>query len=307
MKTLRKLLLICFATASVGARAQQQALFTQYMFNGLVINPAYTGTHGNMNASAAYRSQWTRLKGAPQTQVASFHSPIKFSRSAAGAVLQHDQAGVTHQYTFYATYAYHIPVSAKGKISVGGQAGFGYYQANRTDANIVTNGNQPDPTYLVNESRFQPNLGIGAYYYTKRTYVGFSLPAIIDNKWNHGDLNTAKQARHYLLSAGHVMDIGSSVKFKPNVLLRWEEGGPFQYDLNANFLFSEVLWVGVSYRMKDSVDGLLEFIINNQFNVGYSYGYPITPLANVQAGTHEFVLNYRIKRNKNVVFSPRYF
>lgn len=301
------MLLITLATVAISADAQQTSLFTQYMFNGLVINPAYTGSHGNMTTSAAYRTQWTGLKGAPQTQVASFHSPIKFSRSAAGALLMHDQAGVTHQYTFYGTYAYHIPVSAKGKISVGGQAGISYYQANRADALIVTNGNQPDPTYMTNDSRFMPNLGIGAYYYTKRTYVGFSLPTVINNKWNGGDLNTARQVRHYFLSAGHVMDLGRTVKFKPNVLLRWEEGGPFQYDLNANFLFSEVLWLGVSYRMKDSVDGLIEFIINNQFNIGYSYGYPITALATAQSGTHEFVLNYRIKRNKNVVFSPRYF
>lgn len=307
MKTSRTLLALLCATVALSANAQQTSLFTQYMFNGLVINPAYTGSHGNMNTTAAYRTQWSGLKGAPQTQVASFHSPIKFSRSAAGAVLQHDQAGVTHQYTLFGTYAYHIPVSATGKISVGGQAGISYYQANRIDANIVTNGNQPDPTYMTNDSRLMPNLGIGAYYYTKRTYVGFSLPTIINNKWNNGEVNTARQTRHYFLSAGHVMDLGANLKFKPNVLLRWEEGGPFQYDLNANMLFSEVLWLGVSYRMNDSVDGLLELIINNQFNVGYSYGYPITSLSRTQSGTHEFVINYRIKRNKNVVFSPRYF
>lgn len=307
MNTLRKMLLFTLATVSISAQAQQTSLFTQYMFNGLVINPAYTGTHGNMATSASYRSQWTGLKGAPQTQIASFHSPIKFTRSAAGAMLVHDQTGVTHQYSLYGTYAYHIPVSKNGKISVGGQAGISYYQSNRADAHIVTNGNQPDPTYMTNDSRFQPNLGIGAYYYTKRTYVGLSIPTLINNKWNTGDINSARQKRHYFLSAGHVMDLAPNVKLKPNVLLRWEEGGPFQFDLNANVLFAEVLWVGVSYRMQDSVDGLLEFVINNQLNVGYSYGYPITPLANAQSGTHEFVLNYRIKRNKNVVFSPRYF
>ena len=159
-RTSQKLLLVLFfATVAISAHGQQTSLFTQYMFNGLVINPAYTGSHGNMTTTAAYRSQWTRLKGAPQTQVASFHSPIKFSRSAAGALLQHDQAGVTHQYTLYGTYAYHIPVSKNAKISVGGQGGISYYQANRTDANIVTNGNVPDPTYMTNESRFMPNLG----------------------------------------------------------------------------------------------------------------------------------------------------
>lgn len=308
MKISRILLLLLMGVSiAASVKAQQASLLTQYMFNGLVINPAYTGSHGNMTATASHRSQWTRLKGAPQTQMASFHSPIKFSRSAAGAVLMHDQAGVTHQYTMYGTYAYHIPVSAKGKISVGAQAGFTYYIANRTDANIVTQNNQPDIVFQSNDSRFVPNLGIGAYYYTKRTYVGVSMPTATNSRWNTEDFSIARQRRLYLLSAGHVMDLGQHVKFKPNILVRWEEGGPFQYDLNANFLFAEVVWLGASYRMDDSVDGLIELVINNQLHIGYSYGYPITSLAATQVGTHEFVLNYRIKRNKNVVFSPRYF
>ncbi|HTE31176.1 MAG TPA: type IX secretion system membrane protein PorP/SprF [Chryseolinea sp.] len=287
--------------------AQQNSLFTQYMFNGLVINPAYTGSHESMTATAASRSQWTGLKGAPQTQVASLHSPIKFSRSAAGALLLHDQVGVTNQYMVYGTYAYHIPVSKNAKLAVGGQAGVTYYQANLSELNIVTQNNQADPTFARNDSRFLPNLGIGAYYYSKRTYVGLSLPTLINNKWNSQDANTARQKRHYFLSAGHIIDLGTNVKFKPNVLLRWEEGGPFQYDINANVLFHNVIWVGVSYRMNDAIDGLLELVINNQLNIGYSYGYPTTALAVTQSGTHEFVLNYRIKRNKNIVFSPRYF
>ena len=308
MKTPRTLLIIAAILAiALPGLAQQNSLFTQYMFNGLVINPAYTGSHESITATAASRSQWTGLKGAPQTQIASIHSPLKFSRSAAGAILMHDQVGVTNQYMVYGTYAYRIPVSKNGKISVGGQAGVTYYQANLLDANIVTANNQQDPTFASNDSRFLPNLGIGAYYYTKRSYVGLSLPTLINNRWNSQDANTARQKRHYFLSAGHVFDLGPNVKLKPNVLLRWEEGGPFQYDLNANMLFKNVVWVGVSYRMKDSIDGLLEFVINNQLNIGYSYGYPTSSLASVQSGTHEIVLNYRIKKNKNVVFSPRYF
>ncbi|MEO5977483.1 MAG: type IX secretion system membrane protein PorP/SprF [Chryseolinea sp.] len=308
MKTPRLAVTLAVLLAiGLSANGQQNSLFTQYMFNGLVINPAYTGSHGNMTATAASRSQWTGLKGAPQTQIASLHSPIKFSRSAAGVVMTHDQVGVTNQYMMYGTYAYHIPVSTNGKISVGGQAGFTYYRANLSDLRIVTNNNVSDPTFASSESRLLPNLGIGAYYYSKRSYIGLSLPTLINNKWNSQDANTARQKRHYFLSAGHVIDLSPNVKFKPNVLLRWEEGGPFQYDINANFLFNNIIWVGASYRMKDAVDGLLEFVINNQLNIGYSYGYPITSLAATQSGTHEIVINYRIKRNKNVVFSPRYF
>ena len=301
------LLLVIMITARQGS-AQQNPLFTQYMFNGLVINPAYTGSHESMTTTFAVRSQWTGLKGAPQTQVASVHSPLKLSRSAAGAVFVHDEVSVINQYMAYGTYAYRIPVSKAGKLSVGGQAGVTYYQANLSELNILTSNGQPDPTFYQNESRLMPNLGIGIYYYSKKSYVGLSLPTLINNRWNNQDAYTqARQKRHYFLSAGHVFPLSPGLKFKPNVSLKWEEGGPFQYDINANMLIRETLWIGVSYRMEDSVDGLIELNLNNQLSLGYSYGYPISSIAAVQSGTHEVVLNYRINRNKHVVFSPRYF
>ena len=302
------LLLLLGGLLPVMSHAQQNPLFTQYMFNGLVINPAYTGSHGAMTATAAVRSQWTGLKGAPKTQVASLHSPLRFSRSSAGAVFVHDEVSVFNQYTAYATYAYAIPVSKNAKIALGAQAGVNFYKANLSELNIITSTGIPDPSFSQNESRVLPNLGIGAYFYSKKTYVGISAPTLINNKWNDIDAYTqARQKRHYFLSAGHVFPLGRNVKFKPNVLLKWEEGGPFQYDLNANMLFHEILWVGVSYRMDDSVDGLMELNINNRLSLGYSYGYPISTLSEYQKGTHEVVLNYRISRNKNIVYSPRYF
>ena len=301
-------LILASITISRSGYAQQNPLFTQYMFNGLVINPAYTGSHEGMTATVAARSQWTGIKGAPQTQVASLHSPLKFSRSAAGAVLVHDQVSVINQYMAYGTYAYRIPVSKYGKLAIGGQAGFTYYQANLADLNIITPNGQPDPIFAQTESRLLPNLGIGAYYYSKRTYVGLSLPTLINNRWNNeSDYTQARQKRHYFLSAGHVISLSRNLKLKPNVLLKWVEGGAFQYDINANLLIHEMLWIGASYRMDDSIDGLLEMHINNQLSLGYSYGHPISALSTLQRGTHEVVLNIRINRNKHIVFSPRYF
>lgn len=293
---------------STWCSAQQQPLFTQYMFNGLVLNPAYTGSHESLTLTASARSQWTGIKGAPQTQVFSAHTPIKFSRSAAGVIFTHDKAGVINQSTLYGTYAYHIPVSTTGKISVGAQVGATFYQANFSELNIVTQGNTPDAAFAANSSRVLPNLGIGAYYYGKKAYVGLSVPAVIANKWEtNSELEQSTQQRHYYLTAGYVFTLSPDLKLKPNVLLRFAEGGPFQYDLNANLLIKEIVWVGFSYRMGDSIDGLLEWNINDQFAVGYSYGYPTNDLASEQWGSHELVLNYRLKRDKHIIRSPRYF
>jgi type IX secretion system PorP/SprF family membrane protein len=288
--------------------AQQQPMFTQYMFNGLVINPAYSGSHESMTMTASFRKQWTGIPGSPQTTVFSGHSPIKLTRSAAGMVIMNDRIGVTNQYMVYGTYAYHIPVSDNAKLAVGGQAGVTLYKTDLNDLNIVTDNYQPDDAFAQSDSRVLPNLGIGIYYYSKKTYVGLSLPTLVNNKLNNADaVMKARQDRHYFLSAGHVFDLSPDLKLKPSVLLKWMEHGPFQYDINANLLIREVLWVGVSYRMKDSVDGLLQWLINDKFSLGYSYGYPVNGLGSLQSGTHEFVLNFRINKSKNIVLSPRYF
>jgi type IX secretion system PorP/SprF family membrane protein len=302
------LALVLVVLVQAHSLAQQHPIYTQYMFNGLVINPAYTGSHESITTTASARFQWTGIPGAPQTEVISMHSPLGFSRSAAGFVAVHDHLGVTNQTSFYGTYAYRIPVGNNTKLAVGGQAGLTYYRANFSELDVVTPDQRVDPVFASTDSRFLPNLGIGVYLYSKKYYVGLALPTIIDNKWNSQDPSTrATQQRHYFLSAGYVFDLGPELKFKPNVLLKWVENGPFQYDLNANLLLHDVLWVGVSYRMQDSVDGLLQLNVNKQLSIGYSYGYPTNGLAALQSGTHEFVLNYRIKQNKNIVFSPRHF
>ena len=288
--------------------AQQHPIFTQYMFNGLVLNPAYTGSHESMTLTASMRRQWAGLNGAPQTEVFSGHSPINVSRSSAGLVAIHDHLGVTDQYMFYGTYAYRIPISEEAKLAVGAQAGATYYRSNFMDVETITPTGAPDPAFANAQSRFLPNLGIGVFYNNKRTYAGISLPTLVNNKWNRLDPELrARQQRHYFLTAGHIFDLSPNLKLKPNILLKWVENGPFQYDLNANLLIQDVVWVGVSYRMQDSVDGLLEWIINDQLSLGYSFGYPTSRLASVQSGTHEIVLNFRIKRDKHIVLSPRYF
>jgi type IX secretion system PorP/SprF family membrane protein len=311
MNMIRRLLVLTMLTGGLGAHTangQQHPLFTQYMFNGLLINPAYAGSHGAMDLTATVRKQWTGLQGAPQTQAVTMHTPIKFSRSSAGAVAMHDQLGVTSQYNIYGVYAYRIPVSEHGRISLGGQAGMNFYTSNLNELEIDTQDNLQDPAFAGKVSRAFPNLGIGAYYNDKKSYVGLSIPTLINNRWNILDPTfKATQKRHYFLSAGHVFELTPHLKLKPNVLLRWVEGGPFQYDLNANLLIQELLWVGVSYRMKDAVDVLFEFNVNSHFTVGYSYGYPVSKLAAYQSGSHEFMINYRIAKHKNMVVSPRYF
>jgi type IX secretion system PorP/SprF family membrane protein len=301
-------LVISFFLLATTGYAQENPLFSQYMFNGLVINPAYTGSNESLTLTTTSRAQWTGLNGAPRTAVISIHSPIKLSRSAVGGLLVGDHIGVTSLYTAYGTYAYRIPVSEHAKIAVGAQAGVSYYKANLNDLTIVTPDGQPDPAFAQSVSKYLPNLGLGVYFYSKRTYVGISVPQVINNEWENQDaISKSRQARQFLLSAGHVFDLGPNIKLKPNVLLKWVEEDAFQFDLNANILLHELVWFGVSYRMNDSFDGLIQWNITPQFSLGYSYGYPTSDIAATQYGTHEVTLNLRVKHSRHIVFSPRYF
>ncbi len=297
--------MLCFCCDSF---AQQQPIFTQYMFNGLVLNPAYSGSHESLTLTSSVRRQWAGIKGAPTTETFSAHSPLKFTRSAAGVMFTHDMVGVTNQSMVYATYAYRIPVSKNAKIAVGALGGATFYRANLASLDVISQNNTPDASFAADERRVLPNLGIGVYYYSKKTYIGLSMPTIINNKWNNKDpMNQAKQERHYFLTAGYVFDLNPNLKLKPSFLVKWVENGPFQYDINANLLIHNILWVGASYRMQDSVDGLLQWNINDQLSFGYSYGYPTSALSSLQSGTHEVVINFRVKQKKDMVLSPRYF
>lgn len=291
----------------VSAYGQRNPIYTQYMFNGLVLNPAYAGSQKAMMMTASVRSQWSGIDGAPNTQVLTGHAPIKFTRSAAGGVMLHDRAGSVDQTELYAVYAYHIPVSKDAKVSVGMQAGMSYYRVLLSDLQIVTASGDPDAAFASNTSEVEPNLGIGAYYYSPVAYLGLSIPTVINQSWQGTVQDNEAQIRHYYLTGGYVFDLSPDLKLKPNFLVKWVEGGPWQYDVNANLFVKRLFWVGVSYRMQSSVDALLEWNINDQLSFGYSYGYPVGDLRASHWITHEFVLNYRLKKARRVIRSPRVF
>ena len=293
--------LLLIAQAS---RAQQDVMFTQYMFNGLALNPAYAGSHEVISMTAIGRQQWTGLNGSPSTQTFSVHSPIKSNRVGVGLLLLRDQIGITNQYNATASYAYRIPME-HGKLAMGLQAGISNY---REDNNQVGINNDP----LFNQgavSYWQPNFGAGLYYYSKRFYAGFSVPQLLERKYEASEVALAQSlVRHYFLHTGYVFDLSEDLKLKPNVLIKAVEGAPVQLDLNTNLLIMEVLWVGLSWRSFESVDGLLQLQLTDCLQLGYSYDFATSSeIRSVNGGSHELSLNYRFTIGHKKSVSPRYF
>lgn len=299
------------ASSSIyGCWGQQETMFTQYMFNGLAINPAYAGSHQTLEFTALAREQWTGLEGAPSTQTFTAHSPLKNRSIGLGLSIIHDKIGITSQFGVYGAYSYRIQFNNKGVLSMGLQAGFTQYQEDLTKLQgSIRDPN--DPNFSQDQiSKFMPNFGAGLYYYTKRFYMGLSAPHLVQNKLDNIETaySEARQKRHYFYTTGYVFDLSRSIKFKPNLLFKVVEGAPLEIDINANFLFQELLWLGVSYRSFDSFDAIVQLNVTEQFSIGYAYDFATTTeLKRLHSGSHELMLNYRVKPPRRRMLTPRYF
>ena len=285
--------------------AQQEAMFTQYMFNGLLINPAYAGSHNNLSMSALFRTQWVGLDGAPSTQSFSAHSPLGSSRVSMGMSFLHDKIGIFDQYGMFSSYSYRIPLNEEQDFFLyfGLQGGFSSY----TIAYSIVSAS--DPVYNSGDIReLYPNVGTGLYLASKRFYFGASVPQLLTAKNIGYEGPLLEQVYHLFISTGYVFDLNKSLKLKPNILLKAVEGAPAEMDINLNMLIKEVLWAGLSWRSMDSFDALFQIQINERMQFGYSYDFiTLTDIKRVSAGSHEFNLNYMLSFNKRRIITPRYF
>ncbi len=296
------LLLLAFS-----GHAQQQAMFTQYMFNGLALNPAYAGSHGSISASAIARIQWVGIDGAPRTQTFSAHSPIPGRNMAVGLVVSHDQLGVSSNNMLFGSYAYRIEME-KSTLSMGMQVGISNMEVDYGSLGL------DDPNLQASIRGTKPNVGMGLYYYSDEFFVGFSMPVMFSTELagTINDVNgvydiRTEQLSHMFMTAGYLFYLSPLMKLKPSFLMKSVAGAPIEFDINANLILDDKVWVGLSYRSMDSMDFLLEFQVNPQFRFGYAYDYSLSDLNRVNSGSHEFMINYRFVIEKTKVVTPRYF
>lgn len=296
---------------SVIGYCQQDILVSQYMFNHLLLNPAYAGSKDYMMATLLYRKQWVDFKGAPTTQVASIHGPIGLSNLGWGALISHDKIGVTDRTDAYANVAYHLKVGKKMKLGVGLRAGGGFYSFKNSDL-IYWDSN--DPAFAGDKtSEFLPNVGAGAYLYGDKFYVGLSVPTIISyDSTKSLSLNMTgnavpNQVRHYFATAGVALELSPNVVLKPSVLVKYVQNAPVEADFNVNVLLAQMLWLGASLRTNDSFVAIAEFQLTKQLRLGYSYDFTTTDVKNYSNGSHEIMLGYDFGYDIMKIKTPRYF
>jgi type IX secretion system PorP/SprF family membrane protein len=309
MKSRIVLLLIFFKTT--GTFAQQDAQFTQYMYNTININPAYAGSRDVLSIFGLYRAQWVGLDGAPNTGTFSINTPIEGTKFGLGLGLINDKIGPSDETNFAADISYTIKTSENFKLAFGIKGSVNLLNIDFTKLNIY---NQNDPKFQTSiDNKFSPNIGAGIYYYSQKSYIGLSVPNFLETEHfdgmapNSAASFTARERMNFYLIAGHVFDLNADLKFKPALLTKIVSGAPLQIDLSGNFLIKEKFVLGAAYRWSAAVSLMAGFQPTKSWYIGYGYDLETTKLANYNSGSHEIFLRYELFKNYDRIISPRFF
>ncbi len=296
----------CFSVSEV--YAQQDPQYSMYMFNPLSINPAFAGSRDALSVTMLGRKQWVNIDGAPETGSLTLHTPLKRENIALGFSAIYDKIGPTQTTSFYADVAYRLPLN-NSILAFGLKGGLDLYTANFSGL-IVNDPNDPLYTTPIQNDPL-PNFGIGAYWYSKKSYVGLSAPKVLQNTLKGEDLVTrpepARQNRHFFLTAGHTFDISSTIELVPSIIVKAVQDAPISMDFNLNFLFYEKLWIGGGYRAGDAVVANIMYHFSPVFRAGYAYDYTVSDLGSYNTGSHEIMLNYDLDFLGKGFKTPRRF
>ena len=300
------ILLLC----SISLHAQNEPSFTQYMFNESFINPAYAGSHEYFSATGLYRNQWVGIEGSPNTETFSIHAPVAKRKLGLGLSVMNESIGVSHQLMIKGNFAYRIlmPTSV---FAFGLQAGFVNHQEDLMEIHTTVSGDNQFSSNV--REYFLPNAGFGMYFKTDRFYAGFSIPRLLENKISASQAEVVvrnignPEIWHYYFATGYVTDLSENIKFKPSIMVKAVANSPVEMDLNANFLFNELIWIGAGYRTGDAVSAMFGIQLSKNLRLNYSYDYTLSALQQFNSGSHEFALQYDISLEKDKFISPRYF
>jgi len=285
-------------------------VYSQYLQNGLLINPAYAGSRGALSGFLSYRMQWMGIQDAPVFQSISLDAPMKNDRVGLGIMGQFMHYGFTRSKSIYASYSYNIKVWG-GRLAFGLKGGVDLSNTDYTGISLTTPG---DPVFTDdNKTYVLPNFGAGVYYTNDRFFAGLSVPHFLSyKKTTDNDVQAYHSFSNYdfIFSAGGLVTISEMLKFKPSMLMNYslkETKNLVQLDINGNFILADLLWLGASWRTTEKVVvGIAQVQLNPQLMLGFSYDYPVGAMNSFSKGSSEFILRYEFGSRISAA-NPRYF
>lgn len=299
--------------------AQQEPQFSQYMQNYFLANPGEGGTEEFIDIKLGTRTQWAGLKGAPRSFFVSGHAPIGKETSrfddvkqrpfhGVGGYVMRDETGPSSRTSAYASYAYHLPVSAHNDlvVSFGMNAGIKQYQLNEDEIEFYSqqgfNGSSASDDNAITgiQTKLVPDITTGIWAYSSHYFIGLSTFQMLRNKVNfyNGNTDTITTDNldmHFLGTAGYKFDIDSAWQIVPSFVIKAVAPAPVQFDINCKFRHKpSTLWVGFSYRNKDSMIGMVGITAKRLLDLSYSFDFTTSNLGNFNTGTHEIVVGLNL-------------
>ncbi|PPL00294.1 PorP/SprF family type IX secretion system membrane protein [Parapedobacter indicus] len=322
-------------SAAWKAHAQQNIQFTQYIFNSMSVNPAYTGYKEEWFGQLGLRSQWVGLEGAPQTGLLSIDGvadPIN-KRHGVGMQITADRLGPQSATSAYANYAFRLRLNEEDtqRLSFGVAAGVTQYSLDGSLLDPVEGGDQVLPAGKI--SNWVPDVRFGVYYYNPKWYAGVSVMDLLSGdqsnnifRWDNTTTDNIRRKRHLYFIGGALFDLSKGLKLRPSLLVKEDFNGPTSLDLNAMFIFGDRFWLGAGWRTgvtvfereynrvsgnslngRNSFSAITQIYVTDVLRIGYSYDHIVSRLSNVQNGSHEITLGITFGPKAQRVLSPRFF
>jgi type IX secretion system PorP/SprF family membrane protein len=307
----------------VDSIGQQLPQFSQYMFNGLHINPGYAGYKNEGYIQSTYRNQWVNFPGAPQTVSVSADFSANEGKAGLGVSFLNDKIGPTESKVALLTYSRRIQLAKKSYLSLGLSAGVSNYMLDPSLLIVNDSNDAFIPASTIRKS--VPNLNVGMFYHNEMYYVGLSAFNMIGRSvMESKDVSLAYHDFHYYLTAGALYRLNDEVQFKPSFLMKHTKGSPTSIDLNGMFLLNNRVWVGGAFRTnvrmfgdqlqerselnkRTALVGLFEIFLSRNLRLGYAYDHNMNALNNLRASSHEFSLGYYLQKKSTVMKNPRWF
>jgi len=311
---MRKILILFITTLLTTVMwSQQDAQYTQYMYNMSVINPAYTTDNlGVLNIGALHRTQWVGVDGAPKSSNLFVHTPLNDKIEVGFSLINDNIGDVVKENNLYADIAYKLNLEEYGNLSFGLKTGVTFFDVNFNDFVLESGDVFTDPDFAENINKSYFNFGVGAYYNKDNYYIGLSIPNILNTKYldrDNGKYQGTEQM-HVFLTGGYVFEINELFKFKPAIMTKFVKGAPITLDVTANVLYDNRFEFGLGYRIEDAFSAMVNVRATPELRIGYAYDHTVSNLGPFSSGSHEIFVLYDFdifNINKGFNKSPRFF
>ncbi len=271
--------------------AQQDPLYSQYLNNPFVLNPAYAGLTNNLNLSLSYRNQWAGFEGSPKTINANGHISLLNNKMGAGLMVVSDRIGNSSINEVFGSYSYRVNISEDKILSFGLQAGFANYQIDNSKSNPF---HKDDDLFMGNFSEMKPGFGFGAILKSDNFFVGLSVPRMLRTTLETQGLQSSLYTQHYYLMGSYLFFLSERIRFKPSALLKLVRGAPVSIDLNASLLIYERYQAGMLTRNFNTYGIFLQALLTDSFRFGYTFEVPTGSSVGANFTSHEITLGFRM-------------